>query len=272
MSVLPDFPVTAHNSPLPVPFEVPPVNPSPQGLYVATQWVQDDGAPRWLPSGVQVRPGGNYGGGSAFGVWGAPWCVSPDDLGPEDIKTGTRPALLDPFEPMTVWASDACDLTAPSRAEVEQRAAQILRLEEQVAVEREFAERLKLDAADLGAPISANDLQWAVASIEAAFARTNTLGFIHASPQWAAYAAQAQLLVRSGGGYLTPLGHRWVFGGGYTDGLENTLIATSQPFGWRDEPQLRTTMDTTRNEFIAIAERSVTIGYEALIAAVEITP
>lgn len=50
----------------PVRFEAPLVNPSPSGLYRVTQWT-DDPIPRWLASGVQVRPH-NFGGEAAFGV------------------------------------------------------------------------------------------------------------------------------------------------------------------------------------------------------------
>lgn len=190
----------------------------------------------------------------------------------QERKRGERPAYLDPFDPITIWAADECDLTAPSRAEIEERAAQVLRIKEQVAVERQFADRLKLDAADLGAPISANDLQWAVATLEAELTETGTLGAIHASPHLAVYAAQAQILIKSGSAYVTPLGHRWIFGGGYVDGLQSTLVATSMPmFGWRDEATVRPAISEDRRSYIAIAERSVTIGYEAVIASAAIS-
>lgn len=272
MTVLPDFPVETYDDMLPVDFEVPPVNPTPNGLYAATFWteVAADEPSRHL-AGVQVRPAGNYGGSDAFGVWHADWCAVPP-LNTTPRKEGDRPAGLDAFEPMTVWAYDECDLTAPSRAEVEQRAVQVMRLEEQVAVEREFAERLKFDANDLpGTVDTLADLVLAIGYLEAHLALTNTLGFIHLGAQWAAVADSSQILNRSGAGFVTPMGHRWIFGGGYVDGLENTIVATSQPFGWRDRVQLRTTIDERRNTFAAIAERTVLVGYEAVVAAVEIT-
>lgn len=67
----------------PVRFEAPLVNPSPGGLYGVTAWSIDETVPRWLASGVQVRPH-NYGGESAFGVWAADWC----DDEPGDLKAG----------------------------------------------------------------------------------------------------------------------------------------------------------------------------------------
>lgn len=266
---LPDFPVETYPTMLPVPFEVPLLNPSPGGLYPATSWTEVTGPSRHL-TGVEVRPGGNYGGAGAFGIWDAPWCPVPPFGG--DRKTGTRPGGLDPFDPFTVWAYDECDLTAPSRAEVEARAAQIMRLEEQVTVERGFAERLKLDAADLGAPAPVGNLVEAVAHLEAAFAVTNTLGFVHVGAHWAAVAAANNLLVRSGVAWTTPMGHRWVIGGGYVEGLDDVLVATSQPFGWRDPVHIRTAIDEKTNTFAAVAERTVLVGYEAVIGSAVVSP
>ncbi|BBY67760.1 hypothetical protein [Mycolicibacterium helvum] len=266
---LPDFPVDTYSAMLPVRFAPPPLNPSPNGLYAATEWIPESGPTRWLDSGIEMRPVGNYGGGQSFGVWVADWCASLDDLTPEDRKAALRPQIGDPFAAMTVWAADECDLTAPSRAEVRQRAAQVFRLEEQNAVERQFATRLLADA---GSPGSAGDLVDAVSALEDALGRTNTLGFVHASTGWAARAARDNLLTRTGTGFTTPLGHRWVFGGGYIDGLGDTLVATSQPFGWRSEVQLRDAIDAHNNTFIAVAERSAVIGYEKLVGAATVTP
>jgi hypothetical protein len=261
-------PVVTYDSPLPVPFEVPPVNPTAFGLYASTLWTEvgADQPARHL-HGVEVRPAGNYGGDQASGIWGAPWCGDPE---PGQLKEGQRPDILDPFEPVTVWAADECDLTEPSRAEVQARAQQIMRLEEQVAVERQFAARLLLDAADLGPVQTADSFKAAVGYLEGAAALTNTLTFFHAGAQWA--SQELGLVVRSGTRWVSPLGHAWVFGGGYVEGLDNTIIATSQPFGWRNTVQVRTTIDERANTFIAIAERTVVVGYEAVVAAVEVTP
>jgi hypothetical protein len=254
----------------PVYFDAPLVNPAPQGLYPATQWTEETGPTRWLDSGVEVR-GMNYPDGQASGVWEADWCTPPALDGPR--KEGVRPGILDPFPAITVWSYDECDLTAPSRAEVRARAAQVFRLEEQPAVERAFAERLLIDAAATPEGItSAADLTLAVGQLEAAFALTNTLGFIHLGAQWAAVAAEARLVSRTGTGWTTPMGHRLVFGGGYVDGLGDTLVGTSQPFGWRNAVAIREAIDERHNLFVAIAERSVVVGYEALVGAVAITP
>ncbi|AER47662.1 hypothetical protein [Mycolicibacterium goodii] len=248
-------------------FDPPLVNPAPNGLYTATTWEPTDGPPRWLAAGMQFNVH-NYGGAEAFGVWGASWCVSADELTEDDFKTGERPELPNPYDPIVVWAFDYCDLTARSREEVRTRARQNLRIVEQAAVEREFAERMLLDG---GAADTAVNLVDAVSQLEAVLAETNTLGFIHASPRLAAYAAAANLVVRSGTALKTPLGHTWVFGGGYVEGLGTTLVATSPTFGWRTEPIVHEAMKIEWNRFVAVAERSVLIGYEALLGAVSIT-
>ena len=251
----------------PVEFEPPLVNPAAPGLFAATAWQTDD-VPRWLDGGKQFRVW-NY-SGDAFGVWTAPWCVAEDDLEPEDVKAGDRPDVPDPFLAMTVWAFDQCDLTEPSQAEVRAHASQNLRLREQAAVEAEFAARMLADA---GAPDTAADIVGALGHLEGLLAVTNTVGFIHASAEWAASAAQAQLIVRTGTGLKTPLGHTWVFGGGYVGagGLTDTLVATSPTFGWRTEPEVRDAFKLEWNRFAAVAERSLVVGYEALVGAVDIT-
>lgn len=253
---------------IPVLFDAPLVNPNSLGLYPAAQWTESADPLRWLPSGVEIRPW-NFGFTDSFGVWAAAWNARQSDLGPGDVKHGQRPAGLAAFAAVTVWAADECDLSAPSQAEVRTRAAQTLRLMEQNAVEHEFAARLLQDAATPG---TATGLVAAVGHLEEAWAATNTQGgFIHARPSWAAPAAQANLLVRSGQGFTTPLGLRWVFGAGYRQVLADTLVVSSQPFGWRSESAIRTAEDVEHNRFRAIAERSLAIGYEALIGAVKVT-
>lgn len=244
----------------PIELDAPLVNQSPNGLYTVTTFLsQASEVPRWLASGVRVRPH-NYGGEDAFGVWDAPWCGDPGD----SIKDGDRPGLPDPFDPYTVWAYDMCDLTLPSQAEVRERAAQNLRLIEPVAIEREFAARLLVDA---GTAASATDLVAAVGHIEAQFAKINTTCIIHASASLAAHADRYGLIIRNGGQLKSPMGHTWVFCGGYVDGLGDTIVGTSPTFGWRNNAEIRETIEKRYNQFVSIAERSVVIGYEKSIGA-----
>jgi len=264
-------PVTTYDSMLPVLFEPPLLNPSPNGLYAATSWTEigADEPSRHL-SGVEVRPVGNYGGAGQFGLWPNDSCATGAEPTPGLRKEGTRPSGLDPFDSVTVWAYDECDLTAPSRAEVQARALQVLRLEEQVAVEREFAERLKADAGVIAQ--TAASLKLAVGYLEGALALTNTVAFLHIGAQWVAGAAETGLFVRNGTRLTSPLGHTWVVGGGYVEGLDNIIVATSPTSGWRDQVALRTAIDERANTFAAVAERTVLVGYEHLVAAVEIVP
>ncbi|TWS20209.1 hypothetical protein FK529_08825 [Tsukamurella asaccharolytica] len=251
---------------LPIEFDPPLLNPAPGGLYAATRFVSDSTTevPRWLASGVLVRPRiGNYGGGESVGIWDAPWC----DTTPTQRKEGERPGLLDPFTPATVWAyADACDMTEPERSVVEARALQNLRLIEPTLVEREFAARLLIDA---GTPVAAPDLVRAIGHLEGLFAKTNTLGLIHLNPELLAELAHLNLVVRDGSGFAkSPAGHTYVLGGGYVAGLGRTLVATSQTFGWRDQPVTREALEPREGEYAVIAERSVVVGYEANLGAV----
>lgn len=245
-------------------FDPPLVNPSPNGLFPVVQWAEvGDGPVRYLGDGVHVRTI-NYGAADSSGVWDVAWCGDPGD----SLKSGERPDFPDAFAPVTVWAFDQCDPTSSSRQEVQDHAAQWLRIQEQTDVEHAFAVRMLDDA---GTPDTADDIVGAISRLEGLLAVTNTVGFIHASATWAASAAQAQLITRSGGALKTPMGHTWVFGGGYVDGLVDNIVATSQVFGWRDSPTVRTTIEPRYNQFVAIAERTFAVGYESLVGAVNVT-
>lgn len=250
----------------PVVFDAPLVNPAPNGLFATTQWTDTDGPLRWLPSGVDFRVF-NFGGDTAFGVWTAPWDAAHSELGPGDVKEGERPEFPDTFTALTTWASDQGNLTTWSQDEVRTRAQQTHRLQEPNAVEHVLATRMLADAGAVGdAAFVAG-----VGRLEAALAQTNTVGVIHAGAQWAAVAAEANLIRSSGPALKTPLGHTWAFGGGYVDGLGTKMVATSQPYGWRGPVEVRDGMKLEHNRFQAIAERSLVVGYEALIGAVNIT-
>lgn len=269
---------------LPVDFTAPLATPAhPLGLDAATTWIETtspEQARRWLPSGVQFRlTSSPHGPRSAFGVWGADWCASPDDLDPEDdLKTG--PAVVDddpdPFEAMTVWASDRLqdcgNLSAFDRAQAIDRAQQTFALKEPLAVETQLATRLLADAPT---PTAVEDLVAAVAHLEETFAATGTVGLVHARVRLLAIAEDRRMIVRdpaAPGVLRTPAGHRWVFGAGYATPFGDTIVGTSPTYGWRDEIETREAIDHTRNQFVAIAERSVIVGYEAVIGAAAITP
>lgn len=252
----------------PVRYDAPLVNPSPNGLFPATAWTDDDGPPRWQ-AGVDVRVY-NY-PPTDFGVWAAAWDAVDADLTDDDVKTGVRPAFPDTFVALTTYGYDDGALADWSQAEVLARAQQAHRLLEPNAAEAALAARM---LTDVGTLHTAADIVGAVGQLEALLAQTDTLGFIHASAAWAASAAQAMLIVRSGAALKTPLGHTWVFGGGYVgeDGLADTLVATSPTFGFRGPVAVRSAVKTEWNRFAAVAERSLLVGYEALVGAVTITP
>ncbi|GAS98805.1 uncharacterized protein RMCC_5770 [Mycolicibacterium canariasense] len=252
----------------PVVFDAPLVNPAPNGLWDAVAWQDEQGPLRWLTSGVDVRVF-NYGGETQFGVWQADWCVAEADLDPQtDVKLGERPDFPDTFLPLTTWASDRCDTRKVSQDEVRTRAQQVHRLQEPNAVETFLAPRLLADA---GTAAAVADIVAAVGALEAAVAKTNTLGVIHAGAQWASPAASKGLIRYLNGKLVTPLGHQWVFGGGYVDGLGDKLVVTSPVFGWRGEVTVQDAPSTHVEEFLAVAERSLVVAYEMAVAAVEVS-
>jgi len=249
-------------------FDPPQAPPLSDGLYQHVIW-PDDAAqpPRFLlHDGVVVRPH-NYGSATGFGVWGAAWSAKPGDI--TEVKKGERPdaANLTPFNPETVFGADHnynADLTAASRQEVRDRALRNLERNDPMAVERQLAARMLSDA---GAPTAATGIVDALSKLESAIGKTGAPAFIHASAGWSAHFSNAQLL----SGITTALGNTVIFGGGYVDGLNDVLVATSQVYGWRGDVQAFEAIEEKHNYFVAVAERSVLLGYEKLVAAVKIS-
>ena len=264
---------------LPVEFTAPLVAPEkPYSLAASTIWTDAAAgeALRWLPSGVQFRLR-THRGDTAFGIWGASWCVDPDDLTEDDVKSG--PAFVDddpdPFTPMTPWAFDRLqecgNLSEYDRAEVRERARQTFAVREPLAVETEFATRLLADAPS---PTAVDDVVSAVSHLEEAFDVAGTTGLIHARPGLRAIAEDRRMIVRNPREpdvLRTPGGLRWVFGAGYVAPLGDSVIGTSPTYGWRSEVVSREALHATKDTFVVIVERSVVVGYEKAVAAVTVT-
>ncbi|AHN84232.1 major capsid pentamer protein [Mycobacterium phage Corofin] len=259
--------MTSATALLPIQFDAPLLNPAPVGLLAATSWTDVDGPERHL-AGVDINVY-NFGGDESFGVWGADWCASPEDLTEDDVKEAAdRPAWPDAFEAVTVWARDRCDLTRASRDDVNKRVQQIIRLRLSHAAEREFATRL---LADITAPDDVVDIVAAVSELESDLADEGIIGLLHAPVKFAAIAMEKGLAARTTGGILrSPLGHQWVFGAGYRTILGDKIVATSPTFGWRGPIHLRDNIHFEHNVYNAIAEQTLVIGYEDLISAVDV--
>lgn len=242
---------------------VPPVLPAPRGVFDVVTWIQNGTLPARFLAGMTVRQA-NIGLESQVGVWGADWCGDPGT----DTKIKERPdAVLSGIAPITVyaWDSNQCgDLTQASRDEVRARAQQAMMRCEQTAVERSLAERFLADAPSAG---TATSIVEAVSVLEAELARAGVSGFIHASPKWAAFLAASPRL--SDGG-TSPAGHRWVFGGGYVDPLGDTIVATTDLYGWRGPVEVRESLIPDQNRYVVLAERALLIAFEAAVAAVTV--
>jgi len=238
-----------------------------------TDWPEGADQPdRYLMNGVRVRTY-NYGAETSSGVWDAPWCEASDVAQtPGGFKGGTRPTFPPDYEPMTAWAYDACDLTPDTQNEILLHAEQWLKLTAPVDLERSLATRMLTDAGSLSTAV---DFLTALGQIEIAIGLTGTLGYVHASPLLAATAAFHNCLIKDGDVLKTPLGHTWVFGGGYADILvsstDSVMTATSKLYGWRNPSQMLTTVEQKFNQYVAVAERSFCVGYESLVGSAVVT-
>lgn len=243
----------------------PPFLPVPRGVFDAVTWVSDGSTPmRWL-DGMTLRQT-NFGLSGQFGIWGEGWCAGPDELTSDKVKERAD-AVFTEFGPMTAYAFDhnQCgDMTAGSRTEVRDRAVAALTRNEQQAVEVSIADRLLADATTT---VTAATVTEAVSKLEVELAKAGIAGaYLHASPKWAAYLSESRQSIAN----RSPMGHAWVFGGGYADSLGDTIVATTPLFGWRGPLVVRDAVKLELNQYVVVAERSLLIAYEAAVAAVTV--
>lgn len=246
--------------------------PYPRGLYEHVNWIQDGGVPRFLmEDGLVIRPA-NF--NAEIGAWDKDWCVDPDTLIPSDYKLAERGAFDEdhPFTHDVAYGADRSftgNLHADERQRVRDRALNnILRLE-QMVTERNLADRLIADiTAQSITTLTATSPAIAIAKLEDAAAETGVGGLlIHGKPYWASIYPDG--FTES---LETKVGHlQYVAGGGYVQGLTNRLVLTSPVLGWRSDLESNEALKLQYNQFIAVAERSVLLGYEKIVATVTIS-
>jgi hypothetical protein len=248
--------------------------PYPRGLFAHVDWVQQDGIPRFLLNdGVIVRPR-NFGGETSFGAWEAGWCADPDTIPADTLKEGVRPTFAEdrPFTHDVVFGADqnyVGNLREEERQETRDRALRALMRYEQVAAERQLAARMLADLTALGiATGTATSVVDALGQFEDIAAELAVGGLlIHGRPYYAVVEPSpftASLETKVGG-------LQYVAGGGYVDGLQDVLVLTSPVLGWRGADEQNEVTKHEYNQFVAVAERSLLLGYEKIIAAVEIS-
>ena len=246
--------------------------PYPRGLYAHVDWLQDGGTARFLlEDGVVIRPA-NF--NAEIGAWDKDWCVDPDTLTSADWKLDERAAFDEdhPFLHDVVYGADRTfkgNLREEERQRARDRALNnILRLE-QVVSERTLADRMIADITTYSiTTLTATSPAIAIAKLEDAAAETGVGGLqIHGKPYWASIYPDG--FTES---LETKVGHlQYVAGGGYVQGLTNRLVLTSPVQGWRSDLESNEALKLQYNQFIAVAERSVLLGYEKIVATVTIS-
>lgn len=94
------------------------------------------------------------------------------------------------------------------------------------------------------------------------------VGYLHAAPRMAAYAAEESLIVRDGPLLKTPYGTIWVFGGGYPD--NGQVFISGQVTVWRSPNIFVSPSDSVlnlaTNEYRMLAEREYAVAYDCVAA------
>lgn len=233
----------------PVTYTAVQANPLGGGLYDAASVV--DAADGRHLSGIMLEPVNE----GASGLWEYAGEDNPDKVG-ERLDWPSFPGTV-------VWAADSVKTVGASIEGARERAEHILRLREPIEVERFVAGQLL--EAEASAVASVREQ---LAYLELELGKRGYPGVVHASREL--LPALKDFIVRQGQAMFTPGGHRWAFGGGY-EALGTTLVGTGAVTVVRAPITQAEAVDTRLNDFHAIAERVVAVGWEGDALAVSLT-
>lgn len=233
----------------PVSYTAVQANPLGGGLYDAASVV--DAADGRHLSGIMLEPVNE----GASGLWEYAGEDNPDKVG-ERLDWPSFPGTV-------VWAADSVKTVGASIEGARERAEHILRLREPIEVERFVAGQLL--EAEASAVASVREQ---LAYLELELGKRGYPGVVHASREL--LPALKDFIVRQGQAMFTPGGHRWAFGGGY-EALGTTLVGTGAVTVVRAPITQAEAVDTRLNDFHAIAERVVAVGWEGDALAVSLT-
>lgn len=221
---------------------------APPATIPAPIWTDDDLVPYGLLSAADITPvtlsdndrprlGGvqyNYRCDPVVDTWPAPCDEVPDGLtksrpGGMDLITGT---------PVVTYGFETCSLVDYTEDQTRRLAEESLRRIEQGTLETALWAQL---AARTGTAILADTplgITDALALAEWWLGRQQVRGMVHVNSINAAMAAGNDLLYPNRDGnarryHATPLGHRWVFGGGYGfNGPAGNTVPSAENTGW----------------------------------------
>ncbi|NWO04213.1 MAG: hypothetical protein HLX50_00485 [Alteromonadaceae bacterium] len=233
----------------PVSYTAVQANPLGGGLYDAASVV--DAADGRHLSGIMLEPVND----GISGLWEYAGDANPDKVG-ERLDWPSFPGTV-------VWAADSVKTVGASIEGARERAEHILRLREPVEVEQFVAGQLLQAEASAVASVKEQ-----LAHLELELGKRGYPGVVHASRELLPFLKD--FIVRQGQAMFTPGGHRWAFGGGY-EALGTTLVGTGAVTVVRSPVTQAEAIDTRLNDFHAIAERVVAIGWEGDALAVSLT-
>lgn len=244
----------------------------------------DQDAPASVPAGYGLLAAANVlAGDERMGMFGVDWEPSPCSPAlywPGACTTGAPPAAKTfhdrpariTTDPFPIYWGEECGTIAFEDTDARVRAG--LAQGESRAVEARIWGELGADSVDLGVGRGIVD---ALGHVEEELGdRLGVRGLIHAPIRCAAHAAESGLIRYDGPVMRTPLGHTWVFGGGYDpaggapppDGA--MLVGTGPTTLWRTPVFTQgPILDRSTNRYVAIAERIYMAGWDC--AAVRIT-
>lgn len=176
-------------------------------------------------------------------------------------------------EPFVAYGSLTCGSAGRSQGELEAVVRRNLASGEQSQAEAELAVLLAAESAGLGSTINVVS---AVSQLEQwlygiATSDYGHVGYLHASPDVAAHAGDANLIVDQGPVKRTPYGTLWSIGGGYPPG---TVFISGQVTVWRSAdvwvPPLDQVLDRSTNQYFLVAEREYAVAFDCVANSIDL--
>jgi hypothetical protein len=179
-------------------------------------------------------------------------------------------------ETFIAYATIQCGTAGKTDAEIETRVRRRLANGEQTIAESGMAAILAAGATPLTPPGTSivdtvGELEQWLYGNNPTDGNYGNVGYLHASPRIAAYAANEDLIVQDGPLLRTRLGTIWVFGGGYPD--DGMIYVSGQVTVWWSPdmlvPSVSALIDRQTNQRYAIAEREYAVSYDCVAASAQ---
>lgn len=211
-------------------------------------------ASRPLPDGWER--GVSFNGSTCLGPQTWPYCP-PEASPPPESKEYANLSAVAEFEPLGIYQGVDCTTFSQDRAATSAAEALDVTAEYQLAHELATGESTgNPSLSDAGTPLAAASIVDAMSAAESLAAEHlfGRLAYFHVSPSMLTQLVAAQVVMREGRSWRSPMGHLIVASVGYWE-LGEVIHATPEVFASLSVPETMVDIDRSVNQAFAQAEQ-----------------